>query len=176
MRVESPNHRSSLMDHPEPRSRSLAMLARLWWKEFRMFRPLWPILVLAAGLIQWLLLSTGSPDARSGALTVASVSWAVLYAFAAGAAAFAGERESKTLGFLDALPVPRGTLWLGKVSFAFVSTFGLCWPWGSWPPWGRKRAIRSNDIAIPTLFGSSGRSCSRRWPGACSGRRCRKIR
>ena len=66
-----------------------------------------------------------SEDVRSGALTPAALGWAVLYAFAAGAAAFAGERESKTLGFLDALPVARRTLWLGKATFALASTLGL---------------------------------------------------
>src|SRR5262249_31047409 len=48
-----------------------------------------------------------------------------LYAFAASAAAFAGERESRTLAFLDTVPVPRSTLWGGKVSFAFASTLAL---------------------------------------------------
>ena len=101
------------------------MLARLWWKEYRVFGPVWLILGLAAGLLQWLFLSVDSQDSRSGGLTVSALCWAVLYAFASGAAAFAGERDSKTLGFLDALPVGRGKLWLGKASFAIASTFGL---------------------------------------------------
>ena len=101
------------------------MLARLWWKEFRFFGPVLVLLALAAGLLQWLLVSVNSEDARHGGLTVSALCWAVLYAFAVAAAAFAGERESRTLGFLDALPVPRGTLWLGKASFSLVSTFGL---------------------------------------------------
>jgi ABC-2 family transporter protein len=101
------------------------MLARLWWKEYRVFGPVWLILVVAAALLQWLFLSANSLDSRNGALTIAALSWAVLYAFASGAASFAGERESKTLGFLDALPVSRWRLWLGKASFALVSTFGL---------------------------------------------------
>ena len=101
------------------------MLARLWWKEWRAFGPIWLILGLAAAGLQWLLLSTRSDDVRSGALTTAALAWAVFYAFAAGSAAFAGERESGTMGFLDALPVPRPTLWLGKATFALASTFGL---------------------------------------------------
>ncbi len=43
----------------------------------------------------------------------------------AASAAFAGEREAGTLNLLDALPVSRGTLWLGKTTFVLVSTFGL---------------------------------------------------
>jgi ABC-2 family transporter protein len=101
------------------------MLARLWWKEYRVFGPVWLILALASGLLQWLYLSTDDPAWRTGSLTTAALSWSVLYAFACGAAMFAGERESKTLGFLDALPVARGTLWLGKASFALASTFAL---------------------------------------------------
>ena len=101
------------------------MLARLWWKEYRTFGPAWLVLVLAVVGLQKLLLTARTEDVRSGSLTVVALVWAVLYAFASGAAAFAGEREAKTLGFLDALPVGRGTLWLGKVSFALASTFGL---------------------------------------------------
>ena len=101
------------------------MLARLWWKDWRTFGPIWLVLGLAAAGLQWLLLSTRSEDVRSGALTSAALAWAVFYAFAAGSAAFAGERESGTLGFLDALPVPRAALWLGKATFALASTLGL---------------------------------------------------
>jgi hypothetical protein len=100
------------------------MFARLWWKEYRVFGPVWLILVVAAGLLQWLFLSVHSEDSRTGGLTFSALCWAVLYAFAAGSAALSGERESKTLGFLDALPVARVVLWLGKASFVLVSTFG----------------------------------------------------
>lgn len=100
------------------------MLARLWWKEYRSFGPAWLILGLAAAGLQWILLMAGD-DIRSGALTPAALAWAVLYAFAIGSAAFAGEREAGTLGFLDALPVDRRALWLGKTSFALASTLGL---------------------------------------------------
>ncbi len=63
--------------------------------------------------------------ALSGALAVAALGWTCLYAFAVAAAAFAGERESRTLILLDSLPVERWQLWKGKVSFAFVSTVAL---------------------------------------------------
>ncbi len=102
------------------------MLARLWWKEYRAFGPVWLILMGAAGLVQWFLISINQLESSTnGALTPPALAWAILYAFAAGAAAFAGERESKTLAFLDALPVGRWTLWLGKTTFALVSTSGL---------------------------------------------------
>ena len=51
--------------------------------------------------------------------------WTFLYAFAVGAAAFAGERETGTLRLLDLLPASRRVVWAGKVSFAFVTTAAL---------------------------------------------------
>ncbi len=101
------------------------MLIRLWWKEARALGPSWPLLFLAACGVQWLLLASGDVDVKGDWLPPAALVWAVFYAFACGASAFAGERESRSLGFLDALPVPRGSLWLGKASFALASTFGL---------------------------------------------------
>jgi hypothetical protein len=101
------------------------MLIRLWWKEFRVFGPVWLTLVVAGALFQWLLYSTRYDDVRTGSLTFIALCWAVLYTIAVASAAFSGERESNTLGFLDALPVSRPILWLGKASFAIVSTAGL---------------------------------------------------
>ena len=101
------------------------MLARLWWKEYRIFGPVLLTLVLFAAGFELLLVSARGEDINSATLMTVALIWAGLYAFAVGAAAFAGERESNTLGFLDALPVGRGTLWLGKTTFALASTLGL---------------------------------------------------
>ena len=60
-----------------------------------------------------------------GGMAVAALFWTCLYAFAVAAAAFAGERETRTLGLLDALPVERWRLWLAKSSFALASTLAL---------------------------------------------------
>jgi len=98
------------------------MLARLWWKEWRVFGPACLLLVLGAAGVQWIYLAGNGAYARDGSATPMALIWAVLYAYAVGAAAFAGEREGKTIGFLDALPVGRRTLWLGKSSFAVTST------------------------------------------------------
>ena len=49
----------------------------------------------------------------------------MLHAFAVGAAALAGERETNTLFFLDMMPVGRSMLWTSKVSFALVTTLVL---------------------------------------------------
>ena len=101
------------------------MVARLWWKEAREFWPIW-VFIAACGLAaQGLALRYFGEWALSGALAVAALGWTCLYAFAVAAAAFAGERESRTLILLDSLPVERWQLWKGKVSFAFISTVAL---------------------------------------------------
>ncbi len=101
------------------------MVARLWWKDARQFWPIWVLLAVIGLAAQWLALHYFGEKARSGELAVAALGWTCLYAFAIAAAAFAGERESRTLILLDALPVERWRVWMGKVSFAFVSTLGL---------------------------------------------------
>jgi len=101
------------------------MYARLWWKDVRQFWPIWVFLALAAVVIQGLLLHYLGRDARQGVLGLSALLCASLYAFAAGAAAFAGEREAGTLRLLDILPVDRQVVWAGKVSFALVTTLAL---------------------------------------------------
>ncbi|MFI5457427.1 MAG: hypothetical protein ACHRXM_18440 [Isosphaerales bacterium] len=101
------------------------MYARLWWKDVRQFWPIWVFLALAAAVVQGLLLHYLGRDARQGLLGLSALLCASLYAFAAGAAAFAGEREAGTLGLLDILPVDRRVVWAGKVSFALVTTLAL---------------------------------------------------
>jgi ABC-type transport system involved in multi-copper enzyme maturation permease subunit len=97
----------------------------LWWKEARVFWPLWLALGLAAALVQWLLLWFKVDQARVGLLIVLGPSWAILYAFAVGAGVFSAEREANTQVFLDTLPVGRGMLWTHKVLFALATTLGL---------------------------------------------------
>ncbi|WP_435007314.1 ABC transporter permease [Tundrisphaera lichenicola] len=101
------------------------MLARLWWKEWRAFGPIWLILILAATGVQLMDLTMQGDYARDGSLTPLALFWGVIYGLAAGSAAFAGERDSGTMGFLEALPIGRPKLWLGKALFALVSTYGL---------------------------------------------------
>ena len=101
------------------------MVARLWWKDARQFWPIWALLAAVAlgragaRAPLWLRRGPAGRDGRGGAL------WACLYGFAVAAAAFAGERENRTLGLLDALPVERWRLWLAKSSFALASTLAL---------------------------------------------------
>jgi hypothetical protein len=101
------------------------MVLRLWWKEARVFWPLWVALGVAAALVQWFLLWIKLNDAKIGLLIVLGPSWALLYAFAAGAGVIAAERESNTQVLLDTLPVGRRMLWTNKVLFAIVTTVVL---------------------------------------------------
>ena len=101
------------------------MYKTLWWKDTRQFWPIWVFLALAAAIVQGLLLYYLGQDARHGALGYSALICASLYAFAAGAAAFAGEREMGTLRLLDILPADRRRVWVAKASFALVTTLAL---------------------------------------------------
>ncbi len=101
------------------------MLIRLWWKEWRSLLPIMVTLVLAATALQWFLLTSVGSGVRNGVLVPIALGWAVLYAIAAGSASFAGERENRTMGLLDALPVGRGMLWFAKATWAVGSSLGL---------------------------------------------------
>ena len=101
------------------------MVARLWWKEARLFWPIAAFLVLVAELTQVLTVYYFGPDARTGVLAVMAFGWTCLYAFAVAAASLAGERENGTLLLLDALPASRGSVWGAKTSFALGSTLAL---------------------------------------------------
>ena len=101
------------------------MYTILWWKDARQFWPIWVFLALAAAVVQGLLLYYLGQDARHGALGVSALICASLYAFATGAAAFAGEQEMGTLRLLDILPADRWVVWGAKVSFALMTTLML---------------------------------------------------
>jgi hypothetical protein len=101
------------------------MYRRLWWKDARQFWPIWAFLLLVGVVAQLLVHHYADPGNRLRTLAALALGWPALYAFALGAAAFAGEREHGTLALLDALPAPRRVVWAGKVSFALASTFAL---------------------------------------------------
>jgi len=101
------------------------MLARLWWKEARTLWPLWAAVLAMAVAAAGLFVRYDREAVQAGALPPVLISVTLLYAFAIGSTAFAGEREGKTLAFLDTLPVDRRTLWWGKASFAFFSLLAL---------------------------------------------------
>jgi hypothetical protein len=101
------------------------MYARLWWKDARQFWPIWLALIVAAAFTQWMILIFIGRPARFGGLGIAALCWASLYALAAGAGAFAGERETGTLKLLDHLAADRWVIWAGKAAFALVTSGAL---------------------------------------------------
>jgi ABC-type transport system involved in multi-copper enzyme maturation permease subunit len=103
----------------------MVMLARLWWKDTRQFWPIWAALAVMALAFQAVLMHYARAEVKDGELPVLALFWTCLYGFAVAAAAFAGERENRTLALLDALPVERWRLWSAKASFALVSTLAL---------------------------------------------------
>ncbi len=139
------------------------MLARLWWKDARQFWPIWVLLAVVGLAAQSLILHYAGEKARNGELVFLALGWTCLYAFAVATAAFAGERENRTLHLLDALPVDRWRLWTGKVSFAFVSTLllGLVLflaaalttdKWVAMEPWN---AVFAGTAILIVVLGSS---------------------
>jgi ABC-type transport system involved in multi-copper enzyme maturation permease subunit len=104
------------------------MYARLWWKDLRQFWPIWIFLVLAAVVVQTIVLVISGPNANQDwfqLLSAMAMGWTCLYALAVGAAAFAGEREAGTLKLLDIIPISRSMVWSGKVSFGIATTLAM---------------------------------------------------
>ncbi len=101
------------------------MYKRLWWKDARQFWPIWVFLAATGLVIQLGMDGFASPATRGATLVPMAMGLACLYAYATGAAAFAGERETGTLRLLDILPAPRAVVWAGKTSFALTTTAAL---------------------------------------------------
>src|SRR5262249_2791866 len=97
-----PRRRRTWPDGPSPhpmtqRSGDGLMVARLWWKALRQFWPIWALLALAGIVVQSFAVYYFRETIRSGELASLALGWTSLYAFLVSAAAFAGERESRTL-------------------------------------------------------------------------------
>src|SRR5258708_1743751 len=104
-----------------------AMLWRMIWKEYRAQRGFW--LVIAGLSIGMMLLFLGLMDAndpqRSLAPWAIAVSLPAVYAMGCAAVLFAAEREDGTIEMLQIMAARTGRVFLGKVSFSFVSTLAL---------------------------------------------------
>jgi ABC-type transport system involved in multi-copper enzyme maturation permease subunit len=99
------------------------------WKEYREHRAVWLTLaVLAVGSLViaaeflapegW---SRASPD-HAGALAGGALILAAMYGLVCGAMMFAGERESRSMLFLDTLPVSRAEVWWAKCLLGIAFT------------------------------------------------------
>ena len=85
-------------------------------------------------------------------LGIFALAWASLYALAAGAAAFAGEREAGTLRLLDILPAHRRVVWVGKASFALVTTVVLALILLAMAAWSTERWYSGPALTVPKLI------------------------
>src|SRR5665213_1000773 len=113
------------------------MMPAILWKEYREHRMVWGALALLGALIVLspsVLLETAwmtgwvrtFPQTRETQNErFFSVVLVGLYALICGAMLLAGERENRTLPYLDGLPGWRRWLWLGKLFSGVVLVLGL---------------------------------------------------
>jgi ABC-type transport system involved in multi-copper enzyme maturation permease subunit len=103
------------------------VIGALVWKEYREHRSVWIAMALLAVVSLTvavpLLLPHGwkaASDDNAFSLLAATFIVTGMYGLVCGAMMFAGERESHGMGFLDTLPLGRGTLWWWKVLIGAV--------------------------------------------------------
>ncbi|MDR3620762.1 MAG: hypothetical protein P4L85_15525 [Paludisphaera borealis] len=101
------------------------MIARLWWKEARQVWPVWALLAAAGLGLQALVGWYWGDAAGPGGYVHIALVLTMMYLFLIAAAVFAGERENRTLGLLDAIPAERWRVWTAKASFALATTAAL---------------------------------------------------
>ncbi len=107
------------------------MIGTMLWKEYREGRGVWLTLALVGVCSIYAvppvmeLLEAGNANDQ-GPLTVQLASlWLTIYGLVVGSMMLAGERESKTLPFLDILSPRRASVWLTKVLAGALLTVSL---------------------------------------------------
>jgi hypothetical protein len=110
------------------------VIRALVWKEYREHRAIWltmaGVTVLAIYAVTRLL---GVPadlptDASRGQYVAVAAGFSVFaYAIICGAMMLAGEKESRSLAFLDSLTARRTPLWLTKLAFGAVLILAQAW-------------------------------------------------
>src|SRR5579871_3349224 len=104
------------------------MIRTMLWKEYREHRIIWlAMLVVNCGALfgMWYLEDSGMlgmGQSSSRLLTLAPVAALLVwgYGMICGGMLLAGEREERTLSFLDTLPVTRFRLWLAKAQIGVL--------------------------------------------------------
>src|SRR5262249_46997302 len=121
--------RRGLLRPPGPEGGGL-VIRTLAWKEYRERCSVWLVmLVLAGGLLYALTLIHAPQGALSTdpeklwSVILASLCTVSTYGLVCGAMMLAGERESRTLVFLDTLPALRMQLWWAKLLIGGMFTF-----------------------------------------------------
>ena len=108
-----------------------SIFCRVFWKEYRLQRPLWIAMAVLTTLIL-LLCYEFSLNVREQTqwLFRVAVAFPALYTLGCGAMLFAGEREAETYEFQRMLPVRARSVFFGKIALVLLSTvalFGLMW-------------------------------------------------
>ncbi len=107
------------------------MNAALCWKEYRQQRGLWLaigglavllIIGIAASLGRGSGLAAFHEEPVRSFLTWLGCSVVLAYGVACGALLLAGDKEDRTLSFLDTLPAPRQALWRGKLASGLLGS------------------------------------------------------
>jgi hypothetical protein len=105
---------------------NLSIFWRVFWKEYRLQRPLW-LVVAALAVLAGLLTFACSlhPFFTTVTLHYIALVTPALYALGCGATLFAGEHEAETYEFQRSLPARASSLLIGKVVFAVFSTAAM---------------------------------------------------
>jgi hypothetical protein len=110
-----------------------SIFRRLVWKEYRLQRAFWIAMVVLAVLLHGMVIAFARQSdvaQRTMWIFEVSLAMAALYALGCGATLFATEHEADTYEFQRSLPVSAGRFFLGKATFAALSTLamiGLLW-------------------------------------------------
>ncbi len=99
---------------------------RLFWKEYRLQRPLWIAMAVLTALLL-LLFGAFAMDVkeRTQGLFLIAVTFPALYAMGCGALLFAGEREAETYEFQRMLPVVARCVFFAKIALALIGMAAL---------------------------------------------------
>ena len=105
---------------------NLSILWRVFWKEYRLQRPLWLVVAALAVLTGLLTFACSlNPFFTTVTLRYIALATPALYALGCGAMLFAGEHETETYEFQRSLPTRASSLLIGKVVFAVFSTAAM---------------------------------------------------
>src|SRR5438128_1576094 len=101
------------------------MTRAFWWKDFRELRAVWVAVVAVTAIVigcYLMFMKPVSPDNLRQICHTWCIVLAGIYGLVCGSMLLAGEREERTLDFLDSLPGRRKQVWRAKVAIgcAFV--------------------------------------------------------
>lgn len=103
---------------------------RVFWKEYRLQRPLWIAMAVLTALLLGIEFVIVDPPEKIPWMFWLALALPAIYPLGCGATLFAGEHEAGTYEFQRSLPTEARQVFLAKMLFALVSAvilFGLMW-------------------------------------------------